>query len=667
LIKNKGSYKLNTLQIMKRKNTILKIVNMILAILLFSGFCYSQQNNSQSDSSIQNIEKGINGTSLEERMQVYKVPGLSIAVINNYKIEWAKAYGTLNAETGVPVNTESLFEAASITKSLVAVTVLHFVEQELLDLDVDVNTYLKTWKIPENEFTKEKKVTLRLLLSHQSGLPMTNLPYDLTSKPSLVQVMKGVFPALNKPVFVENIPGAKWEYSNIGYAVIQLLLEDVIRKSLQQIIQETIFDPLEMNSSTLNYPLVSELQKNEALPHFSSGTVGEPTMHPTALAHGGLITTPTDLAKFTLELIYAYQGKSNKIVSQKTVKKMFASELDLDPAIFGCMLFKQGLGFWIQGKDQNIFFGHTGDNYPGATSLFGGIPEQGKGIVIMTNGALGLPLAIEIMDAITKEYNWPNFDEDEQDFKPVEAAPENDEDIDFVLIKGGTFQMGNTFDASEGDPDEQPVHTVTVNDFYMSSTEITFAQYDKYCELTGKEKPKSIRGVGRGDMPVMRITWFEAKAFCDYYGYRLPTEAEWEYAAREGGKKVRFGNGKDIAKDNEINFNAKESNKTAYSIGGEFRQKPVPVKSFFPNSLGLYGMSGNLSEWCQDSYFVDYYKNSPQNNPVCDIKETEERRILRGGHIFSEPKYIRCTHRDARIPSTRNWEFGFRVVKDKVK
>lgn len=651
---------------MKQKNTILKIVNMILAILLFSDFCYSQQNISQSDISIQNIEQEINGASLEERMQAYNVPGLSIAIINNYKIEWTKAYGTLNVETGAPVNTESLFEAASITKSLVAVTVLHFVEQGLLDLDVDANIYLKTWKIPENEYTKERKVTLRLLLSHQSGFPTSNLTCEPQTSPSLSQVMKGEFPALNEPVGIEYIPGSKWEYSNIGYVIIQLLLEDVIGKPVQQIMQETIFESLEMNSSTLNYPLPSELRKNEALPHFSTGKIGEPSMHPTALAQGGLITTPTDLAKFTLELILAYQGKSNKIVSQKAVKEMFTRELDLDPAIFGGMLFKQGLGFWIQGKDQNIFFGHTGDNYPGATSLFGGIPEQGKGIVVMTNGALGLPLAIEIMDAVKKEYSWPNFDEDEQDFKPDESAPENDEDIDFVLIKGGTFQMGNTFDASEGDPDEQSVHTVTVNDFYISSTEITYAQYDKYCELTGKEKPKSIRGVGRGDMPVMRITWFEAKAFCDYYGYRLPTEAEWEYAAREGGKKVRFGNGKDIAKDSEINFNAKESYKTSYSVAGEFRRKPVPVKMFPPNALGLYGMSGNLSEWCQDFYCIDFYKKSPQNNPVCEIKDAEETRIIRGGHIFSEPNYIRCTHRDARIPSTRNWEFGFRVVKDLV-
>jgi len=645
----------------------MKIAGLLFALLLISGSCYSQQGPLQLDEQIQKVEKDINGTSLIERMAFYKVPGLSIAVISNNKIEWAKAYGTLNIETGVPVNTESLFEAASITKTLVAVIALQLVERGLLDLDEDVNKYLKTWKVPENEFTKNRKVTLRLLLTHQSGLPMTNLPYEKDSIPSLEQVLKGEFPALNKPVTVEDIPGAKWQYSNMGYVVVQLLLEDLTGKPLQQLMQETVFEPLGMKSSMLNYPLNPEFQKNEALPHFASGKLGKPSMHPTALAQGGLMTTPTDVAEFTIELINTFQGKSNKILSQRMVNTMFASDLDLDPAIFGGVLFKQGLGFWLRGKGQNIFFGHTGDNYPGATSLFGGSTEQGKGIVIMTNGASGLPLALEIMATIGKEYNWPNFEDDDQDLKTDIADYKENEDIEFVLVKGGTFQMGNTFDASEGDSDELPVHVVTVNDFYMSSTEITYAQYDKYCELTGQDKPKSIRGVGRGTIPVMKLTWFETKAFCDYYGYRLPTEAEWEYAAREGGKNVRFGNGKEIAKDSEINFNAKESIKTSYSVAGEFRKKPVPVKSFPPNAIGLYGMSGNLSEWCQDYYSIDFYKSSPQNNPVCEIKEVEEKRVIRGGHIFSEPKYVRCTHRDARTPSTKNWEFGFRVVKNVSK
>jgi CubicO group peptidase (beta-lactamase class C family) len=113
---------------------------------------------------------------LSERMSHYKIPGVSIALINENKIEWAKSYGVINVESRVPVTKESFFEAASTTKMLVAATALHFVEKGLLDLDADVNNYLKSWKIPESDLTKEKKITLRLLLTHQSGLHSANFP-----------------------------------------------------------------------------------------------------------------------------------------------------------------------------------------------------------------------------------------------------------------------------------------------------------------------------------------------------------------------------------------------------------------------------------------------------------------------------------------------------------
>lgn len=202
---------------------------------------------------------------LTERMAFYKVPGVSMAVINGNKIEWAKAYGNLNADSGMPVTTDSYFEAASTTKMLVAAAVLHFVGKGMLNLDKDVNNYLQSWKIPENDFTKTKKVTLRLLLSHQSGLPSTNFSYEDGKIPSVVRVLKGELPAQNKPALVEFEPGSKWQYSNIGYVVIQLLLEDLTGKPLPQILRETVFEPLKMKSSTLEYPLTKEWQKKRGI------------------------------------------------------------------------------------------------------------------------------------------------------------------------------------------------------------------------------------------------------------------------------------------------------------------------------------------------------------------------------------------------------------------
>ncbi|MGA9350858.1 MAG: serine hydrolase domain-containing protein, partial [Anaerolineae bacterium] len=200
---------------------------------------------------------------LSERMAYYKVPGVSMAVINDNRIAWAKGYGVIKAGSDTPVTTETLFEAASSTKLLTSAIALRLVEQGRLDLDEDVNKQLKSWRIPENDFTQQHEVTLRLLLTHQSGLnrPDGGFDWENESVPSLVQVLKGEAPARNEAAVLEYVPGTKWQYSNIGYVMIQLLLEDVVGKSFAQIAQENVFGPVGMKSSTLVYPLNVELKK----------------------------------------------------------------------------------------------------------------------------------------------------------------------------------------------------------------------------------------------------------------------------------------------------------------------------------------------------------------------------------------------------------------------
>jgi hypothetical protein len=131
-----------------------------------------------------------------------------------------------------------------------------------------------------------------------------------------------------------------------------------------------------------------------------------PDMHPTAVANGGLMTTPTDLALFTHELILAYRGESDRIVSTAMVRKMFHRELDLDPAVLGIPL-GEGLGVLLYGKGEGFSFLHPGDNMPGASSWLMGFPDAANGIVIMTNGAMGNLLAMELVAAIINEYSWP--------------------------------------------------------------------------------------------------------------------------------------------------------------------------------------------------------------------------------------------------------------------
>jgi CubicO group peptidase (beta-lactamase class C family) len=344
---------------------------------------------------------------LAERMALRQVPGVSIAVIDGNKIDWAKGYGLLKAGSDAVVTSKSIFQAASTTKVVTAALVLHFVEKGTLELDSDVNTYLKSWRVPENDFTREKKVTLRLLLTHQSGLPATDFSSDeKAGPPTLVQVLKGEPPARNKPAVVEYLPGSKWQYSNIGYVVLQQILEDVSGKRFARLARDIVFKPLGMKSSTLIYPLESGMRAREAMPHDEEGRAAEPSLPPSALAQGGLLTTPSDLARLTIELMNAYQGRSSRLLSQETVRQMFHKELDLDPKLFGFPL-GEGLGVMLMGKGNDFSFAHPGSNFPGTTCWLVGYPELGKGAVIMANGANGDALSLEILPAIATEYGWP--------------------------------------------------------------------------------------------------------------------------------------------------------------------------------------------------------------------------------------------------------------------
>jgi formylglycine-generating enzyme required for sulfatase activity len=249
-----------------------------------------------------------------------------------------------------------------------------------------------------------------------------------------------------------------------------------------------------------------------------------------------------------------------------------------------------------------------------------------------------------------------------------------------VTVPGGTFQMGDVmWDKEETD---ETVHSVTLGAFQIGAYEVTFEEYDAFCTATKREKPAD-EGWGRGKRPVINVSWEDVVAYCNWRskqegleevykingsrisanwqanGYRLPTEAEWEYAARAGGKKVRFGNGRDIADPKEINFNASAGYKKPYSVVGEYRRKTLPVGSFAPNALGLYDMSGNVWEWCWDWY--DSYSTSAQTNPKGP--NTGSVRVLRGGSWYFYPQGCRVAYRYYLTPGYRNVLIGFRLSR----
>ncbi len=218
--------------------------------------------------------------------------------------------------------------------------------------------------------------------------------------------------------------------------------------------------------------------------------------------------------------------------------------------------------------------------------------------------------------------------------------------------------MGDVF--GEGaEKDEKPVHKVTLDDFMMCKYQVTQGLWKAV--MGTDNNPSHFKGDEM--LPVESVSWDMTQEFIQVLNkksgafYRLPTEAEWEYAAREGGKKVRFGNGKDIADPAEMNFDASEKDKQEYSVAGTYRGKTSPVDLFKPNALGLYDMSGNVWEWCADFYADVYYQQCQQQGTVLNPKgpETGTDRVIRGGGWVYDARYCRTAYRNGGTPAYRHY------------
>ncbi|MHA1154673.1 MAG: serine hydrolase domain-containing protein [Candidatus Heimdallarchaeota archaeon] len=348
---------------------------------------------------------------LEKRMEFYNIPGLSIAFINNYEVEWTKTFGIRDARTTDIVTLDTLFESGSTAKSFTALAALQAVAKNLLDLDENVNNKLKTWKIPENDLTKEEKVTLKRLLSHTAGInrPDSMFGSEPGSTTTIDHILSGEKPALNDPVKVEFIPGSSHQYSNLGYIIIEKLLTDIYGKSFADLMKETILEPLSMKRSTFEYP-EGELGKRTIVPHDQNGEAQETGIMRGAAAHGGLLTTPVELGKFVVELMKAYNGNSETI-SQETAKQMLTPVLPLDPAkFFG--FTGQALGMFLLEKGNNLFFTHPGTNMPGAVCFMVGSSSAGQGLIIMSNAIKAELLHLEILYGVAKMFDWPFWQKD---------------------------------------------------------------------------------------------------------------------------------------------------------------------------------------------------------------------------------------------------------------
>ena len=348
-------------------------------------------------------------TKLADRMSALHIPGVSIAVIHDGKIEWARGFG-VSSIGGPPVTPETLFRAASISKPVAAMAVLRLVDQGKLNLDTDVNQYLKSWKLPANEFTAKTKVTIRQLLTHTAGLTVHGFAGYAAGVPlpTLVQVLDGEKPANSGPIRVDIEPGSIWRYSGGGYVVAQQLVQDVTGQPFAKLMHDTVLEPIGMIRSTYEQPLPKSRMAEVATPYRGDGqpVPGGPHAYP-EMAPAGLWTTPSDLARYAIEVQKSLAGSSNRVLSAAMVRQMLT-------AVKG----RQGLGPGVGGSDKQPYFTHGGANEGYRCELMA--YDSGDGVVIMTNGDNGGQLASEIERSVAREYGWPDFQPKERTVTAVD-------------------------------------------------------------------------------------------------------------------------------------------------------------------------------------------------------------------------------------------------------
>ena len=344
-------------------------------------------------------EDGLGTSTVAELMEEFGVPGVSVAVIQDFKIHWAKAYGVADVETGQLVDIETMFQAASISKPVAAMGVLRAVQDGLFSLDDDINDILDSWTLDGREFTRNRPVTPRTLTSHTSGLgDGFGFPgYDPEQPlPTTVQILEGHELSNVGSVFMEREPLTFFEYSGGGVTVMELALSDVRRRPFVDVLQEGVLAPIGMTRSSYAQPISPEHNQNAARAHDNNGESRGPKWHVyPEHAAAGLWTTPTDLARLIIEVQRSASGESNRVLSQSMIQEM------LNPVGVGPF----AVGFTVSKVGEGWYFSHGGSNW-GFRALMLAHKVKGYGLVVMTNADQGSTVINEISRRIQYTYNW---------------------------------------------------------------------------------------------------------------------------------------------------------------------------------------------------------------------------------------------------------------------
>jgi CubicO group peptidase (beta-lactamase class C family) len=339
-------------------------------------------------------------SSIEERMAKYNVKGISIAVIHNYKIAWAKGYGWANVEEKKPVTPNTLFEPGSISKTLNAVGILKLAQDKKLDLNTDINSYLTSWKFPYDSISKSKKITLTHILTHHAGLSVHGFPgHDINGPiPTIYEVLDGKQPSFTPAVRSEFEPDLKYQYSGGGTSISQVILTDITKQAYDVWMDENVLKPIGMVNSTYAQPPSKEKQLICASAYNRDGTPVANKFHVyPEQAAAGLWMTPSDLANYVIDMQLAYKGQASKVLNPEMVKLHLTPYKNSEAA----------MGTFIQDVNGAKYFEHSAGN-DGFCGEFIGSLEDGNGIVIFLNTD-NFKIIPEIVNSVAKAYNWKNY------------------------------------------------------------------------------------------------------------------------------------------------------------------------------------------------------------------------------------------------------------------
>jgi CubicO group peptidase (beta-lactamase class C family) len=347
--------------------------------------------------------QGLDGYTIRELMERFRVPGISIAVIRDFRIHWAKAYGVADVETGRMVDTATLFQAASISKPVTAFATARLVQEGKFTFDTDVNQLLRSWKVPRNERSGPNPVTIRSLFSHTSGsddgFGFPGYAPD-QPRPTLVQIIQGEKPSNVGAVTFARPPYSAFKYSGGGTVIMQLALTEFTGLPFADFMKRYALDPVGMNQSSYEQPLPASHAPRASRAHAGNGRSVNAVWHVyPEQAAAGLWTTPSDLARFAITVQRAIAGTGTTVLSQAMAREM-TTPVGVGPYAVGLAVQKRGEGW---------YFSHSGGNRGFVCNMVAHV-RKGYGFVIMTNGEGGGQLMAEIEARVAAAYGWDTLD-----------------------------------------------------------------------------------------------------------------------------------------------------------------------------------------------------------------------------------------------------------------